>query len=175
MAEAVTRIEKAIARQEKVVIYGDYDVDGVCSITVLKECLDLFMPKVDYYIPNRFREGYGLNVDAIRAISEMGCQLLITVDCGIASLEEIELAKKLGMDVLVTDHHQPGKALPNAVALVSDPSTGNELAGGGGLSTGEGLSQTLTDIDPAVRCRALRPLRILFLCSVTTGYWSKKE
>ncbi len=152
MAEAVTRIEKAIARQEKVVIYGDYDVDGVCSITVLKECLDLFMPKVDYYIPNRFREGYGLNVDAIRAISEMGCQLLITVDCGIASLEEIELAKKLGMDVLVTDHHQPGKALPNAVALVNpklDPSTGNELAGVGVVfQLVRALSQTLTDIDP---------------------------
>lgn len=134
MASAVGRIKEAVDRQEKVVIYGDYDVDGICSITVLKEFLDNLLPEVDYYVPNRFQEGYGLNPDAIRSIHNQGCQLLITVDCGIASLEEIRLAGELGMDVVVTDHHEPGPSLPRAAALVNpklDPGKCTELAGVG--------------------------------------------
>lgn len=134
MTGAAARIKKAIDLQEKVVIYGDYDVDGICSITVLKEFLDKFLPQVGYYIPNRFQEGYGLNPDAIRDIHSRGCELLITVDCGIASVEEVELASRLGMEVVITDHHQPGLTLPEAAAVVNPklaPDAGCELAGVG--------------------------------------------
>lgn len=152
MTEAVSRIEKAVNHQEKVMIYGDYDADGVCSITVLKECLDHLLPEVEYYIPNRFQEGYGLNLDAIRTISDRGCQLLITVDCGIASIEEIKLAQHLGMDVVVTDHHEPGFSLPNAIAVVNpklDPCGCMELAGAGvAFYLVRALTQIFTSIDP---------------------------
>ncbi len=135
MTAAVQRIVTAIERQEKVAVYGDYDADGVCSIAILKDCLDLLLPAVRSYIPNRFREGYGLNVDAISSLHEEGCQLLITVDCGISSLAEIEMCNDLHLDVIITDHHQPGKELPPALAIVNpklgDEGPGSDLAGAG--------------------------------------------
>lgn len=152
MKEAAARIKKAIDLQEKVIIYGDYDVDGICSITILKEFLDKFLPQVGYYIPNRFQEGYGLNPDAIREIHSRGCELLITVDCGIASVEEVELAYRLGMEVVITDHHQPGSVLPEAEAVVNPklvPDTGNELAGVGvAFYLIRALCQVFSGIDP---------------------------
>lgn len=152
MTGAVDRIKEAVDRQEKVVIFGDYDVDGICSITVLKEFLDNLLPEVGYYIPNRFQEGYGLNPDAIRSINNQGCQLLITVDCGIVSLDEIKLAYELGMEVVVTDHHQPGHSLPQAAAVVNpklDPAGCSELAGVGvAFNLVRALSQIFPGIDP---------------------------
>jgi len=133
MQLAVERIARAVQLQERVMIYGDYDADGVCSTALLKECLDPLLPVVDYYIPNRFTEGYGLNSDSIREIHSRGYQLIITVDCGIASVGEVELAHQLGMEVIVTDHHQVPKVLPNAAAVVNpklDPDC-DELAGVG--------------------------------------------
>ncbi|MBR3133259.1 MAG: single-stranded-DNA-specific exonuclease RecJ [Clostridia bacterium] len=118
MKEAVDRIEKAIDNQEKVIIYGDYDVDGITSITVLKKFLKDCGLIADYYIPNRLSEGYGLNKDAIDKIKEQGYSLIITVDCGIASIDEIDYANSLGLEVIVTDHHEPMEKLPNAVAVV---------------------------------------------------------
>ncbi|MGE5544947.1 MAG: single-stranded-DNA-specific exonuclease RecJ, partial [Bacillota bacterium] len=151
MAEAVGRIREAVDRQEKVVIYGDYDADGICSVTVLKEFLENLLPEVGYYIPNRFQEGYGLNSDAIRSIHAQGCQLLITVDCGIVSLDEVKLAYQLGMDVVVTDHHQPGSLLPTAAAVVNpklDPGC-SELAGVGvAFYLVRALTQVYPGIDP---------------------------
>ena len=109
MEEAVKRIVKAVKNDEKITIYGDYDADGVSSTTVLKLALNqLGAEQVDWYIPNRFTEGYGPNKDAFRKIKEMGTSLLITVDCGISAIEEAQLAKELGMDYIVTDHHEPG-------------------------------------------------------------------
>lgn len=152
MTEAVNRIKKAVDLQEKVVIYGDYDVDGICSITILKEFLERHLPVVNYYIPNRFQEGYGLNPDAIRAIRGQGCELLITVDCGTASVEEVELASRLGMEVVITDHHQPGSALPEAAAVVNPklvPAAGHELAGVGvAFYLIRALCQVFPGIDP---------------------------
>ena len=118
MEKAVDRILKAIKENEKVVIFGDYDVDGITSSTVLKRFLEDRGLKVDVYIPNRLNEGYGLNENAIRKIANTNHTLIITVDCGITGNKEIELAKTLGIETVVTDHHEPSEILPEAVAVV---------------------------------------------------------
>ncbi len=118
MKQAVDRIIKAIDNQEKTIIYGDYDVDGITSITVLKKFLKERGLDVGYYIPNRLDEGYGLNKDAIKSIAEEGYKLIITVDCGISGTEEVDYAYSLGMEVIITDHHEPLDVLPNALAVV---------------------------------------------------------
>ena len=118
MEIAVERIIKAIDNQEKVIIYGDYDVDGITSITVLKKFLKTCGLEADYYIPNRLSEGYGLNKAAIDYIKEKEYTLIITVDCGISGIEEIEYANSLGIETIVTDHHEPMEVLPSAVAIV---------------------------------------------------------
>ena len=120
MEKAVERIIKAIEKQEKVTIYGDYDVDGITSITVLKRYLSDRGLEVETYIPNRLNEGYGLNKEAIEKIHNNGCQLMITVDCGISGLEEIEYANSLGIETIVTDHHEPGNELPKAFAVIDN-------------------------------------------------------
>ena len=117
MEKAVDRILIAIKNKEKVTIYGDYDVDGITSITVLKSFLKDVGLEVDTYIPNRIDEGYGLNKKAIEKIKENGCQLMITVDCGISGIEEVEYANSLGIETIVTDHHEVGDVLPNALAV----------------------------------------------------------
>ncbi len=119
MKEAVNRIEQAIKDNEKIIIYGDYDVDGVTSITVLKKFLmDRGMTNVGYYIPKRLDEGYGLNKESVKKIAEEGYTLIITVDCGITGMEEIKYAYELGMEVIVTDHHEPLDEVPKAVAVI---------------------------------------------------------
>lgn len=118
MEKAVERILQAIEYNEKIIIYGDYDVDGITSITVLKKFLQDREILVDYYIPNRIDEGYGLNKTAIQKIASKGYKLIITVDCGITSKEEIDLANELGIDVVITDHHEVPEELPKAVAVV---------------------------------------------------------
>lgn len=120
MKKAVDRIIKAINEQEKVTIYGDYDVDGITSITVLKSFLQDRGLEVETYIPNRINEGYGLNKQAICKIVEQGCQLMITVDCGISAIEEIKYANSLGIETIVTDHHEPSNELPNAFAVIDN-------------------------------------------------------
>ena len=120
MEKAVERIIKAIEKQEKVTIYGDYDVDGITSITVLKSYLSDRGLEVETYIPNRLNEGYGLNKEAIEKIHNNGCQLMITVDCGISGIEEIEYANSLGIETIVTDHHEPGNELPKAFAVIDN-------------------------------------------------------
>ncbi len=115
---AVDRILQAINNNEKILIYGDYDVDGITSTTVLKRFFHDRGVSVETYIPNRLTEGYGLNKNAIDIIKEKGTNLIITVDCGISAIEEIDYAISLGMDVLVTDHHEVGETLPNALAVI---------------------------------------------------------
>ena len=118
MEKAVDRVVKAIETHEKVAIYGDYDVDGITSSTVLKRFLAERGLETDVYIPNRLHEGYGLNENAIREIADTKPTLIITVDCGITGNKEIELAKSFGIDTVVTDHHEPTETLPDAVAVV---------------------------------------------------------
>lgn len=118
MEIAVNRIMKAIHQDEKIIIYGDYDADGITSVTVLKKFLEERGIVVGTYIPNRISEGYGLNIGAVKNIYEQGYNLIITVDCGITGTEEIDYANSLGMEVIVTDHHEPADKLPKALAIV---------------------------------------------------------
>ena len=118
MDKAVARILKAIENKEKVAIYGDYDVDGITSSTVLHRFLEERGLHTDIYIPNRLNEGYGLNKKEIEAIAETKHTLIITVDCGITGYDEIEYAKTFGIDTVVTDHHEPPEKLPDAIAVV---------------------------------------------------------
>ncbi len=136
MEEAVSLLQEAVDAGEKITIYGDYDCDGVTSTAMLLMYLSALGAEVDYYIPSRIREGYGMNADAVRFLAQKGTQLIVTVDNGISAHEEIRLAKQLGMRVLVTDHHQVGEELPPADAVVNPhrkdcPSTFKDLAGVG--------------------------------------------
>lgn len=136
METAVALLQQSIEADEKIVIYGDYDCDGVTSTVLLYSYLSILGADISYYIPDRIQEGYGMNAAAIQTLSDEGAHLIVTVDNGIAALEEIQLAKELGMRVLVTDHHQPGNTLPQADAVVNPhqkdcPSTYKKLAGVG--------------------------------------------
>lgn len=136
MEKAVRRIKQAISDQEKIMIYGDYDADGVTSTTVLLQMLKKCSAQADFYIPDRFKEGYGPNEAAFRGIKESGYSLIITVDTGIAGVHEAEVAKELGIDLIITDHHEPGPVLPDAYAIIHPKQPGcgypfKELAGVG--------------------------------------------
>ncbi|MFD2046191.1 single-stranded-DNA-specific exonuclease RecJ [Ornithinibacillus salinisoli] len=116
--KACTRVHTAIEQNEKILVYGDYDADGVSSTTVLLKALQELGANCDYYIPNRFTEGYGPNEEAFKHASEEGYSVIITVDTGIASVHEAEVAKQLGMDLIITDHHEPQEELPDAYAII---------------------------------------------------------
>lgn len=118
MDVAVERIRKAIEKNEPILIFGDYDADGVSSTATLMITLRDLGANVGFYIPNRFTEGYGPNEDAFRHAAENGIKLIITVDTGIAALHEAAVAKELGMDLIITDHHEPGPVLPEALAII---------------------------------------------------------
>ena len=120
MTQAVNRLLRAAELREKVTIYCDYDVDGTTAAAVLLDALPRFGLDVDFYVPDRFKEGYGLNKAAIEQLADGGTQLIVTVDNGIVSFDEVDYANKLGVDVVVTDHHTPRATIPNAIAVV-DP------------------------------------------------------
>ena len=126
MEKAVNRIFKAKKNRDQIWIYGDYDADGTTAVSLLLSVFKQLDIQAKYYIPNRFKEGYGLNLDAIKHIVESG-DLIITVDCGITSTEEIQFAQDNGVDVIVTDHHQSSE-LPPAYAVISDSLSGVGLA-----------------------------------------------
>jgi single-stranded-DNA-specific exonuclease len=119
-AEAADRIVRAVRERRKIVIYGDYDVDGVCGTAILWACLRLAgATDVGYYIPKRIDEGYGVNSDALRHLAtEMQASLIVTVDCGVTACEQARLARELGVELVITDHHTPGPDWPDADALV---------------------------------------------------------
>lgn len=119
MKKATERIKKAIENKERIYIYGDYDVDGVSSTSILYIYFKSIDYPVKYYIPNRLEEGYGINEDAIRKINNDGCDIIITVDCGITSVNEVRLANELGIDVIITDHHECQSDVPDAYAIVN--------------------------------------------------------
>lgn len=119
MQKAVKRIVDAYNNKESIVIYGDYDVDGMTATAILYDALQKFGLKVETYTPNRFSEGYGLNMNAMRSLARTDASLVITVDCGSLSHEEIDIAGKLGLDVIVTDHHAVSETMPKAVATIN--------------------------------------------------------
>ncbi len=118
VAVAAERLLEAVGQEQRIVIYGDYDADGMTAAAVLYRCLKLLDADVGYYVPNRLDEGYGLNDGALTKLAERGAKVVVSVDCGIASVREAETAKQLGIDLIVTDHHTPGTELPDAVAVV---------------------------------------------------------
>ncbi|MBN2057510.1 MAG: single-stranded-DNA-specific exonuclease RecJ [Candidatus Saganbacteria bacterium] len=118
-AQAVKRVLEAREKQEKVLVFGDYDVDGVTGTAILIHALASLGIKADHYIPHRYEEGYSLSLDSVRRIAERGTDLIITVDCGVSSLKEIALARSLGIDVIVTDHHNIPDCLPPAHSMVN--------------------------------------------------------
>ncbi len=119
MEEAVRQVLTAIDRGEKILIYGDYDVDGVCSVSLLYQFLRQLGARVDYYVPLRDQDGYGLNAESVRRAVDQGVDLVITTDCGISNVEEIKLARRLGLRVVVVDHHTVPDELPPAQALLN--------------------------------------------------------
>ncbi|HST23898.1 MAG TPA: single-stranded-DNA-specific exonuclease RecJ [Blastocatellia bacterium] len=119
MREAVTRIMRAIELKEKILIYGDYDVDGTTSTVILKKALSIIGADVSYYIPERLKDGYGLRDDAMQMAKDSGYHLIISVDTGIRAQQVVEHARSLGLDIIITDHHLPEAGLPRANAVLN--------------------------------------------------------
>lgn len=118
VVQAVERIHHALEAGEEIVVYGDYDADGMTATAILYRCLSLLKAKVTYHLPNRMEEGYGLHVESIENLAARGKKLIITVDCGVASVEPARRAKELGVSLVITDHHRFGTELPEADAIV---------------------------------------------------------
>jgi single-stranded-DNA-specific exonuclease len=133
---AADRLWSTVAAGRSIVVYGDYDADGMTATAIMLECLKLLGAKVSFYVPNRIDEGYGLNSDALRTLAARGAATIVTVDCGIASIEEARTAKELGLELIVTDHHEMAAELPDAAAIVHPRLPGHqypftELCGAG--------------------------------------------
>ena len=126
MDKTVSRVMLAYERQEKVAIYGDYDVDGVTSTTLLVQTFKAIGIDVREYIPNRFEEGYGLNNEALSYLKDEGIGLVVSVDCGIRSIKEADHAREIGLDLIITDHHEPGEVIPNGFAVINPKQPGDE-------------------------------------------------
>ncbi|MFC0262875.1 single-stranded-DNA-specific exonuclease RecJ [Fontibacter flavus] len=120
MDKAVIRLASAIENEEKILVYGDYDVDGTTSVAMMYGYLSRFYPHLDFYIPDRYKEGYGISEKGVRFAAENNFKLIISLDCGIKAISKVALAKELGVDFIICDHHTPGEELPPAVAIL-DP------------------------------------------------------
>lgn len=120
MDKAIQRIENALANHEKIMIYGDYDVDGTTSVALAFSFFSQLTENIEYYIPDRYLEGYGISTAGIDYANENGFSLIIALDCGIKSIDKIDYANSLGIDFIICDHHLPGDELPKAVAVL-DP------------------------------------------------------
>ncbi len=130
MIEAVERIHSAIQQKKRICVYGDYDVDGVSGTAILLMALRLLEAEVDFHVPHRLDDGYGLNCEALQKIAEAGTSLVVTVDCGIASLDEADEARRLGLELIVTDHHEQKDRLPDAAVVVHPRLPGDYPWGG---------------------------------------------
>jgi len=166
MERAVERIEKARIQQEHVMIFGDYDVDGTTSVALMAEFLEGKFP-IEAYIPDRYKEGYGLSFEGINLAAELGITLIIALDCGIKAFDQIAHARSLGIDVIVCDHHRPEETLPKAYAILDPkrpdcPYPYKELSGCG---VGFKLCQALCEHWGLPEALNLHPL--LDLCAVS--------
>ena len=165
MNEAVTRIRRAIRQGERMVVYGDFDADGVTSTALLVQTLSALGGFVRPYIPHRVDEGYGLNINALAELAREGQQLIITVDCGIRSVEEVAFANRLGLDVIVTDHHSIGPQLPPALAVINPkrPDCPYPFKGLAGVGLAYKLAQAL------LRTHDKTPIRNGFVADLQEG------
>lgn len=119
MAEAVDCINSVMGRKEKIRVFGDYDVDGTTAVALVYKYLSNFYSNIDYYIPTRYDEGYGVSIPAIDAAAESGVKLIIILDCGVKAVEEIAYAKSKGIGFIICDHHMADDKLPDAVAILN--------------------------------------------------------
>jgi single-stranded-DNA-specific exonuclease len=126
MMPAVERIVVAAERSEKVVVYGDYDIDGITASAIMIEGLAALGVAAESYIPDRFEEGYGINQEALAKLKERGFDLVISVDCGITSVAEAEWARENGLDLIITDHHAVPEVIPEAIAVINPKRAGDE-------------------------------------------------
>jgi single-stranded-DNA-specific exonuclease len=167
--QAVERLSVAITGGEVIAVFGDFDVDGVTAAALLTEALGELGARVITYIPNRFSEGYGLNVGAITSLRERGASLLLAADCGTSSVEEVEHARRLGMDVIILDHHTIPPELPPAVALVN-PKLLPEAGQGSPLGELASVGVTYKAMDALYQAlgRAWQPQRFLDLVAIGT-------
>ncbi|MGB8005116.1 MAG: single-stranded-DNA-specific exonuclease RecJ, partial [Gaiellaceae bacterium] len=122
MAEAVAQIRAAIAAGKRICVHGDYDVDGICATVLALRILRELGAEVEWHLPSRFDEGYGVSGGTLERLAEEGCGLVLTVDCGITAVDEVRRARELGLDVIVTDHHRPGDELPDCPIVATRPS-----------------------------------------------------
>ena len=120
MDRAIERLTMAMLRNEKILVYGDYDVDGTTSVALFYGFMKTIHPHLDYYIPDRYKEGYGISQTGVQWAADNGFTLIVALDCGIKSIERVAEAKALGVDFIICDHHRPGSELPNAAAVL-DP------------------------------------------------------
>jgi single-stranded-DNA-specific exonuclease len=154
MSIAVARITRAISNKEKIVVYGDYDVDGTNGAALVWSFLSSAGADVRYFIPDRVREGYGLSIAGIEQVHSFGASLLVAVDCGITAVQQVEHARSLGIDIVICDHHEPGDPLPNAVAVLDPlkPTCPYPFKYLCGCGVGFKLVQALCE-DPIIRSR----------------------
>ena len=162
-AEAAERIYQSIRRGRRIVVYGDYDVDGVTGTAILRQCFKMLGADVGYYLPNRIEEGYGLNCEAVRRLAAEKAELLVTVDCGIRSLREAATARECGVELIVSDHHEPGPALPAAEAIVHPRLPGREYPFDGLSGSGVALKLAWAVCQQASGARKVQPAMKDFL------------
>jgi single-stranded-DNA-specific exonuclease len=166
-AAAADRIYEAIQARRKIVVYGDYDADGMTATAILLSCLKLLGADASYYVPNRLEEGYGLNSEALRSLAERGASLVVSVDCGIASLAEAETAREIGLELIVTDHHEMGPELPAAAAIVHPRLPGSSYPFGGLCGAGVALKLAWAICQRASQAkRVTEPMRNFLLSAV---------
>lgn len=148
MREAEQRLSRAIEQGEKILIYGDYDVDGTTAVALMFRFLSAFYTNIDYYIPDRYTEGYGISFRGVDYAREQGCTLIIALDCGIKSVDKVEYARQYGIDFIICDHHMPGAETPQAVAVLDSKQTDDsypfkDLSGCGvGFKLAQAYTQT---------------------------------
>ena len=181
MASAVSAIQQAVKDNKKILIVGDYDTDGICSTAILYKYFESIGKKVDYFLPNRFADGYGLTIDTVNKIVEkFDPQFIITVDCGISCYKEVDYIKSLGIDIVVTDHHEIPEIIPDCICV--DPKLQSdypfkELCGAGValkvIQALSGLNEALkyTNIAALATVADIVPLKSENRAIVKHGYW----
>lgn len=165
LPQAADRLHAALANRKKIVIYGDYDADGMSATAILYSCLRLLGADVSWYVPHRLEEGYGLNCEALRTLAGQGSAVVVTVDCGIGSCAEAELAEQLGVELIVTDHHQLGDRLPSAAAIVHPALPGSGYPFGGLCGAGVAFKLAWGLCQRASQAKRVSPAMREFLLS----------
>jgi len=163
--DAAKLLHEAIQARRRIVVYGDYDADGMTGTAILQKCLTLLGADVGYHIPSRLEDGYGLKHEAVRALAKQNTQMIVTVDCGIASVAEAHTARELGVDLIVTDHHQPGSELPQAAAVVHPNLPGQDYPFAGLSGSGVALKLAWALCQQASGAQKVSPRMREFLVS----------